>query len=103
MYLNHIVGGLNDIDYKLYVRQILVKSIQNYTLNTTEIVDRRTGNFIKPSYTLLASSRNSPNYMGKTIFNDLNNEVKSLIKSLYESQSNNTNGIINTINKKGNK
>lgn len=85
--------------YKLYIRQILVKSIQNHTLNATEIIDRRTGKYIKPSYTLLTSSRNSPNYMGKTIFNNLNNEVKSLIKSLCESHSNNTNDIINIINK----
>jgi len=33
--------------------------------------------------------------MVKTIFNNLNNEVKSLIKSLCESQSNNTDDIIN--------
>jgi len=37
--------------------------------------------------------------MGKTIFNNLKNEVKSLIKSLCESHSNNTNDIINIINK----
>jgi len=35
--------------YKLYIRQILVKSIQNHTLNTTEIIDRRTGKYIKPA------------------------------------------------------
>jgi len=81
--------------YKLYIRQILVKSIQNHTLNATEIIDKRTGKYIKPSYTSLTSSRNSPNHMEKTIFNNLNNEVKSLIKSLCESQSNNTNVIIN--------
>jgi len=40
-------------------------------------------------------SRNSPNYTGKTIFNNLNNEVKSLIKMLCENQLNNTNDIIN--------
>ena len=37
--------------------------------------------------------------MGKTIFNNLNDEVKSLIKSLCESQSNNTNDTINIIYK----
>ena len=36
-----------------------------------------------------------PNHMGKTIFNNLNNKGKSLIKSLCEKSSNNTNDIIN--------
>jgi len=67
--------------YKLYIWQILVKSIQNHTINATEIIDRRTGKYIKPSYTLSTSSKNSPNYTGKTIFNNLYNEVKSLIKN----------------------
>jgi len=51
-------------DYKLYIRQILVKSIQNHTLNATKLMDKRTEKCIKPPYTLLTSSRNSPNYMG---------------------------------------
>jgi len=33
-------------------------------------------------------------YMSKTIFNNLNKEVKSLVKNLCETYSNNTNGII---------
>lgn len=81
--------------YKLYIRQILIKSIQNHTLNAIEIIDRRTSKYIKPSYTLLTCSRNSPNHMGKTIFNNLNNKGKSLIRSLCENQVNNTNDIIN--------
>lgn len=81
--------------YKLYIRQILIKSIQNQTLNAMEILDRRTGKYIKPSFTLLKNSRISPNHMGKTIFNNLNNDVKSLIKNLCESQSINTNDINN--------
>jgi len=36
--------------YKLYIGYILVKSIQNHTLNVTEIIYRRTGKYIKPSY-----------------------------------------------------
>lgn len=73
-----------------------------HILNTTEIIDKRTGKFIKPSYTLLTSSRNFPEYMSITIFNNLNIEVKSLIKNLYETRSNNTNDIIikNQIKKK---
>jgi len=35
--------------YKLYIRQSLVKFIQNYTLNATGIIYRRTGKYIKPS------------------------------------------------------
>jgi hypothetical protein len=35
--------------YKLYIRQILIKSIQNNTLNVIEIMDRRTGKYIKLS------------------------------------------------------
>jgi glutathionylspermidine synthase len=81
--------------YKLYIRQILIKSIQNHTLNAKEIIDRRTGKYIKPSYTFLTNSRNSPNHMTKTIFNNLINDVNSLIKSLCENQSNNTNDIVN--------
>lgn len=64
-----------------------------HILNTTEIIDKR--KFIKPSYyTLLTSSRNSPKYMSKTIFNNLNKEVKSLLKNLCETHSNNTNDIV---------
>ena len=37
--------------------------------------------------------------MGITIFNNFNNEVKILIKSLCESHSNNTNDIMNIISK----
>jgi len=85
--------------YKLYIRQILVKSINNHTLNATDILDKRTGKYIKSAYTFLTSSTISSNYMGKTIFNNLNNEVKSLIKSFCGSQPNNTNDIINIINK----
>jgi hypothetical protein len=51
--------------YKLYIRQILIKSIQNNTLNAIEIMDRKTGKYIKPSYTFLTNSRNSPYHMGK--------------------------------------
>lgn len=44
--------------------------------------------------TLLTSSRNSLNYTGKTVSNNLNHEVRNLINSVYESQSSNTNEII---------
>jgi len=81
--------------YKLYIRQILIKSIQNHTLNTTDILNRRTGKYIKSSYTLLTSSRCSPDNMGKTIFNNLNNDIKSLIISLCGSETNKSNDIIN--------
>jgi len=37
--------------------------------------------------------------MGKTIVNNLNNKANNLIKSLCESQSNNTNDIVNIINR----
>jgi len=65
-----------------------------HIFNTTEIIDKRAGKFIKPPYTLLSSSRNSAEYTGKTIFNNLNKEVKSLLKTLCEIHSNNTNDII---------
>jgi len=32
--------------YKLYIRQILVKSIQNHTLDSTKIIDRRIEKYI---------------------------------------------------------
>jgi len=49
-----------------------------HVLSTTGIVDKRTGKFIKPSRTLLlTSSRNFPEYTSKTIFNNINKEVKS--------------------------
>lgn len=81
--------------YKLFIRQILIKSIQNNTLNALDIMDRRTGKYIKPSYMFLTNSRYSPNHMGKTIFNNLSNDAKSLITSLCENQSNNTNDTVN--------
>ncbi|KAL4134957.1 hypothetical protein QTP88_006637 [Uroleucon formosanum] len=42
-----------------------VKSIQNHTLNATERIDKRTGKYIKPLFTLLTSTRNSSNYTEK--------------------------------------
>lgn len=69
-------------------------------LNTTEIIDKRTGKFIKPSCTLLTSSRNSSKHMGKTIFNYLYKEAMILIKNLCETLSNNTNDIIKSQIKK---
>jgi len=59
-----------------------MKSIQIHIFNTTDITEKRTGKFIKPSYTLLTSSRNYLDYMSKTIFNNINIEVKSNKKCL---------------------
>lgn len=55
--------------YKLYIGQILIKSIQTLTLNTIETIDGRTGKYIRPSYSILTSSRNSPDCIAKTISN----------------------------------
>lgn len=54
-----------------------MKSIQNQTLNVTEIIDKITGKYIKLTYTLITTSRVSRDFMGETIFNNLNNKVKS--------------------------
>jgi len=51
-------------------------------LDATEIINRRTGKYINPSYTLLTNSRNYPNRMGKTIYNNINSEIKCLINKL---------------------
>jgi len=66
--------------YKLYIGKIQIKSIQMHIINTTGIIDQITGKFIKEPYTLLTSSRNSSKYTTKTVFNNLNTEVKSPIK-----------------------
>jgi len=46
-------------------------------------------------YPLQTSSNNFPDHAGKTIFNNLKNDVSSLIILLCESKSNNSNDIIN--------
>jgi hypothetical protein len=61
------------------------------------IMDRRIGKYIKPLYMFLTYSRNSPNHMRKTIFNNLSNDVES-IKILCDNQFNNTNDIVNKNN-----
>lgn len=54
--------------------------------------------YIKPlPYTTLTNSRSSPSYMTKT---NLDNDIKSLTKSLCDTQSNSTNDIINKNNNK---
>lgn len=77
--------------YKLYIKQILIKAIQMQILNNTDIIDSRTGNNIKIPYISLSSTKSAPDYMAKTIFNNLGNDVKSLIKYECENQSNKTN------------
>jgi len=68
---------------------MLIKFVLNHTHNATDIIEEQEN-------TLLTSSRNFSNLLGKIIFNNLNDELKSLIKSLCESQLNCTIGIINT-------
>ena len=60
--------------------------------NPTDNIDKITEKFIITS--LSTSSRNSPEYMSKTIFDNVHIEVKSLIKDLRETSSNNTNDMI---------
>jgi len=81
--------------YTFYINQILIRSIQRNILNDKEILDRRTGKYIKPHSATLTRSRSSPDYMVKTVFNNLGNYVKSLIHHLCENQFNKTNDIIN--------
>lgn len=44
------------------MRQILIKSVQNHPLNAIGIMDRKTGKYIKPSFTFITNSRNSLNH-----------------------------------------
>jgi len=63
--------------------------------NTTEIIDKKQGNSLNHHIgTLLTISRNSPEYMSKTIFNNLNKGVKGLKKYICETHSNYTNDIV---------
>ncbi|KAF0748624.1 Uncharacterized protein FWK35_00028389 [Aphis craccivora] len=77
--------------YKLYIKQTLIKTIQMQILNNTDIIDSRTGYNIKLPYISLSSTKKAPDYMVKTIFNNLGNNLKSLIKYECENQSNKTN------------
>jgi len=43
--------------YKLYSNQILIRSIQRHILKSIEIIDRRTGKYIKPHSASLTGSR----------------------------------------------
>lgn len=47
--------------HKLYIKQIIVKSIQRHILNDIGILDRRKGKYTRPPYNIsLTSSRSSP-------------------------------------------
>jgi len=43
--LKELFNNTNVSVCKLYIRQILIKTIQNHTLNTTDIIDRRIGKY----------------------------------------------------------
>jgi hypothetical protein len=66
--------------YKLYIKQTLIKSIQMQILNNIDIIDSRTGYNIKLPYISLSSTKSAPDYMVKTILNNLGNDVKCQIK-----------------------
>lgn len=56
-----------------------------------KIIDGKTKNYIKSILTILIKSRSFSDYITKTIFNNLENYGKNVIKILCETQSNKTN------------
>lgn len=84
--------------YKLYIRQILIKFIQRQTINDKGIIEKRMGKCIKIPFTSLTFSKSSHDHMCKTIFNNLDNDVKSQIKYVYKLYSNNTSNFTNNYN-----
>lgn len=74
----HSVRPASMYKTKHYIKQTLIKAIQMQVLNNIEIVDSRTGYYIKLPFISLSSTKSAaPDYMVKTIFNNLGNDQES--------------------------
>lgn len=64
------------IDYLI----IIIIIIHRHRIDYKNILDRETGKYVKTPYTFFTSSGSYLDYRCETIFNHLNNDVKSQIK-----------------------
>lgn len=74
---------------------MILKFIQRSILNDIVILDSRLGKYIRIPFTSLTSSKySSKTFMCKTIFNNLDNEVKDHLINPCKIYSSNANDII---------
>lgn len=53
---------------KIHWTKYKKKCIQNHTLNIKKIIDNKTKKYIRPPYTLLTTSKNFSDDIGKTMY-----------------------------------
>lgn len=65
--------------YKIDIRQFLIKSIKMHILNTSTIIDKITRKNVLYN---INQFKKLPWIHGKTIFNNVNNDVKSITENI---------------------